>query len=67
MLHFARQRALLVDALALGLLRRELIQALGQAGARGILTRFGYAHGWRTAETLKSAYPRSRGGQHAPR
>ena len=56
-LNFGGQRALLFDAVALGILRRELIQTLGQSGARGILTRFGYAHGWRTAETLKSAFP----------
>jgi DNA-binding NtrC family response regulator len=57
LLHFGGQRALLFDAVALGILRRELIQTLGQTGARGILTRFGYAHGWRTAETLKGAFP----------
>jgi DNA-binding NtrC family response regulator len=56
-IRFAGQRALLFDAVALGLLRRELIQLLGAAGARGALTRFGYAHGWRTAETLQSAFP----------
>src|SRR3954468_7562945 len=56
-LRFARQRALLFDAVALGILRRELIELLGLSGARGVLTRFGYAHGWRTAETLKSAFP----------
>jgi two-component system response regulator HydG len=42
---------------ALGILRRELIDALGIVGARGILTRFGYAHGWHTAEILKTAFP----------
>ena len=56
-LRFGGQRALLFDAVALGILRKELIQLLGVAGARGTLTRFGYAHGWRTAETLKSAFP----------
>lgn len=56
-LQFAGQRALLFDAVALGILRRELIQLLGLSGARGVLTRFGYAHGWRTAETLKGAFP----------
>ena len=56
-LHFGGQRVLLFDAVALGILRNELIQTLGEAGARSILTRFGYAHGWRTAETLKSAFP----------
>jgi DNA-binding NtrC family response regulator/predicted hydrocarbon binding protein len=54
-LRFAGQRVLLLDATALGLLRRALIDALGFSGARAILTRFGYAHGWRTAETLKSS------------
>src|SRR5688572_7433041 len=56
-IRFAGQRALLLDAAALGLLRRELIQTIGIAGARGILTRFGYAHGWRTAEALKTQFP----------
>ncbi len=54
---FAGQRALILDAVALGLLRRELIDTLGLSAARAVLTRFGYAHGWRSAETLKSAFP----------
>ena len=57
LLRFANQRALLLDAVALGLLRRELIETLGAAGARAVLTRFGYAHGWRTADTLRTAFP----------
>jgi two-component system response regulator HydG len=44
-LRFANERVLLLDAVALGLLRRELIETLGLAGARAVLTRFGYAHG----------------------
>jgi DNA-binding NtrC family response regulator len=56
-LRFAGQRALLLDAVALGLLRRELIESLGVSAARAVLTRFGYAHGWRTAETLKTEIP----------
>jgi DNA-binding NtrC family response regulator len=56
-LRFASERVLLLDAVALGLLRRELIETLGLAGARAVLTRFGYAHGWRTAETLQSTLP----------
>ncbi len=56
-LRFAGERALLLDAVALGLLRRELIETLGAAGARGVLTRFGYAHGRRTAETLHVNFP----------
>jgi two-component system, NtrC family, response regulator HydG len=56
-LRFAGERALLLDAVALGLLRKELIETLGAAAARAVLTRFGYAHGWRTAETLRTALP----------
>ncbi|HXW07363.1 MAG TPA: sigma 54-interacting transcriptional regulator [Vicinamibacterales bacterium] len=56
-LRFAGERVLLLDAVALGLLRRELIDTLGLGGARAVLTRFGYAHGWRTAENLRSALP----------
>jgi len=50
----ANERVLLFDAVALGLLRRSLIDTLGMGGARAMLTRFGFAHGWRAAETLKS-------------
>jgi DNA-binding NtrC family response regulator len=56
-IRFGGQRALLLDAVALGILRKELIDRLGLAAARGILTRFGYAHGWRTAESLRSGFP----------
>ncbi|HSP81271.1 MAG TPA: sigma-54-dependent Fis family transcriptional regulator, partial [Myxococcaceae bacterium] len=56
-IHFAGQRALLLDAVALGLLRKELIGTVGMTAARGILTRMGYAHGWRMAEGLKTALP----------
>jgi two-component system response regulator HydG len=54
---FAGERVLLLDAVALGLLRRELIQMLGVTAARIVLTRFGYAHGWRVAETLRKGFP----------
>ena len=56
-LRFAGPRALLFDAVALGLLLRELIATIGHTGARGVLTRFGYAHGWRMAEVLRSGFP----------
>jgi DNA-binding NtrC family response regulator len=56
-LRFANERVVLFDAVALGLLRRELIDTLGLTGARAVLTRFGYAHGWRTADTLRSGLP----------
>jgi DNA-binding NtrC family response regulator len=55
-IRFGGERVLLFDAVALGLLRRELIESLGSTAARGILTRFGYAHGRRTAETLRTAF-----------
>jgi DNA-binding NtrC family response regulator len=54
---FAGQRALILDAVALGLLRKELIEMLGLVAARSILSRFGYAHGWRTAESLAREFP----------
>jgi DNA-binding NtrC family response regulator/predicted hydrocarbon binding protein len=54
---FAGERVLLLDAVALGLLRRELIQTLGMTAARAVLTRFGYAHGWRVAEMLRKGFP----------
>jgi DNA-binding NtrC family response regulator len=54
---FGGERVLLLDAVALGLLRRELIQTLGTTAARAVLTRFGYAHGWRVAETLRQGFP----------
>ena len=56
-IRFGGQRALLLDAVALGILRKELIETLGLRGASGVLTRFGYAHGWRTAESLRQAFP----------
>jgi DNA-binding NtrC family response regulator len=55
-MHFAGERALLMNTAALGLLRRELVETLGLVTARGILTRFGYAHGWRTAESLRQHF-----------
>jgi DNA-binding NtrC family response regulator len=56
-MRFAGERILLFDAVALGILRRELIENLGRTAARGILTRFGYAHGRRVAENLKNGLP----------
>ncbi len=56
-IRFGGQRALILDAVALGILRKELIDSLGLTAARGILTRFGYAHGWRTAESLRTEFP----------
>jgi two-component system response regulator HydG len=57
LIRFAGQRAVILDAVALGLLRRELIETVGLTAARSILSRFGYAHGWRTAESLGREIP----------
>src|SRR5262245_48288245 len=54
---FAGERVILLDAVALGLLRKELIKTLGLTAARLVLTRFGFAHGWRVAETLRNGFP----------
>ncbi|GEJ58849.1 sigma-54-dependent Fis family transcriptional regulator [Anaeromyxobacter diazotrophicus] len=56
-IRFGGERALILDAVALGLLRKELIDSVGLTAARGVLTRFGYAHGWRTAESMRSGFP----------
>jgi DNA-binding NtrC family response regulator len=56
-MRFAGDRALILDAIALGLLRRTLIESVGSDATRGIFTRFGYAHGHRTAVTMKHAFP----------
>jgi two-component system response regulator HydG len=55
-IRFAGDRAVLFNTVALGLLRRELVETLGLVTARGILTRFGYAHGWRVAESLRHQF-----------
>jgi len=56
-IRFAGERVILMDTVALGLLRRELIETVGVTVARGVLTRFGYAHGWRTAQAMRTQFP----------
>jgi DNA-binding NtrC family response regulator len=56
-IRFAGERALILDAVALGLLRKSIIEMFGPRTARALLTSFGYAHGWRTAEAMKGAFP----------
>jgi len=56
LVHFAGQRALIFDAVAQGLLRKELIDTFGIRVARGILSRFGYVHGRRMAEAMKTKF-----------
>jgi len=56
LIRFAGQRALIFDAVAQGLLRKELIDSFGVRVARGILSRFGYVHGRRMAEAMRSQF-----------
>ena len=56
-IRFAGQRALLVDALAMGLLRKYLVENFGLTAARTVLTQFGFAHGWRMAEAMRAEFP----------
>jgi DNA-binding NtrC family response regulator/predicted hydrocarbon binding protein len=53
---FRERRMLLYDADAMGLLRRELVDTVGRHVARGLLTRLGYANGYRDAHTLKELF-----------
>ncbi len=55
-LHFAGQRALLLDAVAMGLLRKYLVENFGLTAARAVLTQFGFAHGWRMAEAMQTEF-----------
>ncbi|HEY2743817.1 MAG TPA: sigma-54-dependent Fis family transcriptional regulator [Polyangia bacterium] len=56
-LRFAGERVIIMDTVALGILRKELIETIGVTVARGVLTRFGYAHGWRTAQAMRAQFP----------
>jgi two-component system, NtrC family, response regulator HydG len=55
-IRFAGQRALLLDAVAMGLLRKYLVENFGLTAARTVLTQFGFAHGWRMAEAMRSEF-----------
>src|SRR6187399_785686 len=55
-IRFAGQRALLLDAVAMGLLRKYLVENFGLSAARSVLTQFGFAHGWRMAEAMKASF-----------
>lgn len=54
---FLGHRIILFDAVIMGILRKELINTIGVAATRHLLTRLGYAHGWLTAHNLDSEYP----------
>ncbi len=51
------QRMLLMHSSAMGHLRRELIDTLGIARARGLLTRAGYVAGARDAQLVRERWP----------
>ncbi|MBI5531709.1 MAG: sigma 54-interacting transcriptional regulator [Deltaproteobacteria bacterium] len=53
-IRFAGQRALLLDAVAMGILRKYLVDNFGTVAARSVLTQFGFAQGWRMAEAMAS-------------
>jgi two-component system response regulator HydG len=56
LIRFAGQRALIFDAVAQGLLRKELIDTFGVSVARGLLSRFGYVHGRRMADAMRTQF-----------
>src|SRR5512141_1283617 len=64
------RRAVLLDAVALGVLRKELVGTLGLFAARGILTRLGFGYGWRVGEALRQGHPElwaeGKAGPHLP-
>src|ERR1051325_4462906 len=55
-IRFAGQRALVLDAVAMGLLRKYLVENFGLTAARTVLTQFGFAHGWRMAEAMQAEF-----------
>jgi hypothetical protein len=44
LIRFAGQRAFLLDAVAMGLLRKYVVENFGLLAARTVLTQFGFAH-----------------------
>ena len=55
-IRFAGRRALLLDAVAMGLLRQYLVENFGLTAARAVLTQFGFAHGWRMAAAMEEEF-----------
>ncbi len=55
-IRFAGQRALLLDAVAMGLLRQYLVENFGLTAARAVLSQFGFAHGWRMAAAVQKQF-----------
>ncbi len=59
LIRFAGQRALLIDAVAMGLLRHYLVENFGLTAARAVLTQFGFAHGYRVAMAMQREFPQA--------
>src|SRR4051812_35705785 len=57
-IRFAGQRALVLDAVAMGLLRKLLVDNFGLTAARTVLTQFGFAHGSHMAESMRAQFKR---------
>jgi two-component system, NtrC family, response regulator HydG len=55
-IRFAGQRAILLDAVAMGLLRKYLVDNFGIAATRTVLTQFGYSHGSRIADSFNGEF-----------
>jgi two-component system response regulator HydG len=53
---FAGERAVIVDATAMGALRRDLVRELGLDGARTLLLRFGHVQGTRAATAMRERF-----------
>ncbi|MCU0665115.1 MAG: sigma-54-dependent Fis family transcriptional regulator [Myxococcota bacterium] len=62
-IRFAGQRALLLDAVAMGLHRKYLVENFGLTAARAVLTQFGFAHGWRMAAAMKQEFKWTNDGE----
>lgn len=56
LIQFAGRRALLVDAVAMGLHRKYLIENFGNTAARAVLTQFGFAQGWLLAAAMREEF-----------
>ena len=64
-IQFGGERALLVDAVAMGLLRKNLVDSFGATAARTVLTQFGFANGWRMSEAIESQFETPEEWAHA--
>jgi rsbT co-antagonist protein RsbR len=53
---FRNSRLVIMDAAALGLLRQNLVEALGPEQARAFFLRFGYSHGFNDFMEMKKRY-----------